>query len=585
MTYFFVSTAILLPAIATYFLMSVRGTPLTFSDLLVIEDGLAIADRYINKSMIIIGIIGIIAFVAIVRFLYKLDSETKRFNKVNFILLFVVIVCFCSTVKVLQSKGIMQFIRYDITQSYQTNGFVYSTIESCLKYRRTKPNNYTQEEILAIKDKVDKAESEDNRLINTKKPNVLFVQLEAFMDPTLIEEVEFSEDPIPNFRKLSQNYTSGMSNVPTFGGGTVRTEFEVMTGHNIDYLTVGEAPYNTILKNRNCNSVVSTLDLQGYETHAIHNFEGNFYNRNNAFEMLGFGDFTSKEYMEGYEVNECGWIKDTILTKYIKKALESTEGSDLVYTITVQGHSSYPTEVKDYDYFPIKIESTLEKSVENQLYYYVNQIKGTDNFVGDLVKYVDSLEEDTIVLFYSDHMPGLKVFEQDNFYLETYKAPFTFYSNFDIEKYDIDDIEAYELSSLVFKEAGLAYGPMERFNTYMKSEDDFSTMQSLIEYDTLLGKSYFIDDDEKPQESKIKMGLDDIVIKDIKLEGEKVVINGENFTESSVVFLNNKATDTKFIDKNTLEVKYKDSFENVVIKQIGRNDIALSSSNEFIYNK
>lgn len=585
MVYFMAFMAILLAGVATFFLMSARGMPLTFSDLYSIEEALVIADKYIDKSVIILASIGIIVFIVIAVFLYKLDFNTKRFNKVYFILLFAVIICFSSTVKVLQDKEIMKFIRWDITQSYKNNGFVYSAVESCLKYKRTKPDNYTDKEIASIKQRVEEAESKDTRQINTEKPNVLFVQLEAFMDPTLIKDIEFSEDPIPNFRKLSQTFTSGMADVPTTGGGTARTEFEVMTGHNIDYLTFGEIPYNTILKNKNYNSVVSTLSSQGYETHAIHNFQGNFYNRNKAFARLGFGDFTSKEYMEGYEINERGWVKDTILTKYIKRALESTEGSDLVYTISVQGHSSYPTNVSDYDYFPIKVESTLEKSAANQIYYYANQLKETDNFIGELVEYVDSLEEDTIVLFYSDHMPNLKVFKQDNFYLDSYQAPFTFYSNFDIEKYNIDEIESYELSSLLFKEAGLSYGPMESFNTYMKEEEDFSKLQDLVEYDVLFGKSYFIDDEEKIQKSDLKMGIDDIIVNNIKLIGNKIILSGENFTESSVVFFNNKAVETQFIDTNTLEVEYQDDFKNIIVKQIGRNNTELSSSNEIIYTK
>ena len=57
--------------------------------------------------------------------------------------------------------------------------------------------------------------------------------------------------------------------------------------------------------------------------------------RNNAYEKLGFDTFTSIEYMNGYEKNERGWVKDKVLTKYIKKALDSTDGSDLVYTISV----------------------------------------------------------------------------------------------------------------------------------------------------------------------------------------------------------------------------------------------------------
>ena len=469
MVYFISFMVILGVAITTFFLMKVRGIPLTFSDLYSIGEAMEIADKYINKTMIIIAVICLAFLIAVAVFLYKLDCDTKRFKLINFVLIFIVSIGFFSTVRSQQSKNIMQFKRWDIPASYKCNGLTYSTVESCVKYIRKKPNDYSQAKIQEIKDKVDKAEASDNRTLNNKKPNILFVQLEAFMDPTEVKGIKYSEDPIPNFRKLTQTFTHGMASAPTTGGGTVRTEFEVMTGNNIDYLTPGEIPYNTILKSKYYNSVATTLKSEGYKAHAVHNFQGNFYGRNNAYAKLGFDDFTSKEYMSNYELNEREWVKDVILTKYIEKALDSTKDSDLVYTVSVQGHSSYPTDAENYD-FPIKVSGTLDQKVLNQMYYYVNQIKGTDDFIGELVDMVNKRDEDTIILFYSDHMPKLKIFEDDDFYLDKYKAPFAFYANFDIEKYDIDEIESYELSSLMFKEAGLKYGPMERFNTYMKDE-------------------------------------------------------------------------------------------------------------------
>ena len=51
---------------------------------------------------------------------------------------------------------------------------------------------------------------DDNGKDNTNvknKPNILFLQLESFMDPTLVEGIEYSKDPIPNFRKLMKGVT------------------------------------------------------------------------------------------------------------------------------------------------------------------------------------------------------------------------------------------------------------------------------------------------------------------------------------------------------------------------------------------
>lgn len=583
MVYFISFMVILGVAITTFFLMKVRGIPLTFSDLYSIGEAMEIADKYINKTMIIIAVICLAFLIAVAVFLYKLDCDTKRFKLINFVLIFIVSIGFFSTVRSQQSKNIMQFKRWDIPASYKCNGLTYSTVESCVKYIRKKPNDYSQAKIQEIKDKVDKAEASDNRTLNNKKPNILFVQLEAFMDPTEVKGIKYSEDPIPNFRKLTQTFTHGMASAPTTGGGTVRTEFEVMTGNNIDYLTPGEIPYNTILKSKYYNSVATTLKSEGYKAHAVHNFQGNFYGRNNAYAKLGFDDFTSKEYMSNYELNEREWVKDVILTKYIEKALDSTKDSDLVYTVSVQGHSSYPTDAENYD-FPIKVSGTLDQKVLNQMYYYVNQIKGTDDFIGELVDMVNKRDEDTIILFYSDHMPKLKIFEDDDFYLDKYKAPFAFYANFDIEKYDIDEIESYELSSLMFKEAGLKYGPMERFNTYMKDDPEFSKMQGLIEYDVLFGKSYYINDDEKAKKNTLKMGVEDIVINNIETKGNKMIIHGENFTTNSRVYLNDKQVDKKFIDENTLEVDKIDNLDTISIKQIGRNSVVLSSTQDFKYS-
>ena len=83
----------------------------------------------------------------------------------------------------------------------------------------------------------------------------------------------------------------------------------------------------------------------GYTTHAVHNNEANFYGRRSIFPNLGFDTFTSEEYMaRENEKNPMGWAKDEVLTDEIMKCLDSTEGPDYVYTISVQGHGAYPEE-------------------------------------------------------------------------------------------------------------------------------------------------------------------------------------------------------------------------------------------------
>ena len=509
-----------------------------------------------------------------------MQKNNKRIRSLsNVLLMIILMITFPIITKYQYDKGNMSYIRWDITASYKKNGYVFSTIESAVKYIRVKPKGYSKKAIEEIRDKVDEKEKEDNRKIIGNKPNIIFIQLEAFMDPTKIKEAKFSEDPIPNFRKICDENKGYMANVPTTGGGTVRTEYEVMTGNNIDYLTPGEIPYNTILKGKYYNSIATTLKSQGYGAHAIHNFQGNFYTRNNAYEKLGFDTFTSIEYMNGYEKNERGWVKDKILTKYIKKALSSTEGSDLVYTIAVQGHSSYPKDsLKLYD-FPIKVSGKLSDVDKNQLYYYVNQLKETDEFIGDVMDMVDNSKEDTLVVFYSDHMPALNLFQNDKFYLDAYEAPFAFYSNFEMNNFDFDKIEAYNISSLALELAGVEYGPMEKFRAYLSDDEYYERYEALLEYDILFGKNYYLKNDEKPEKSTMKMGLNDVTVTSLEYEKDHMIIQGSNFTENSAVYIDNKKVDTIFINDKTLKIKMIKTGDTLQVKQLGRNDGLLSKSN------
>ena len=71
------------------------------------------------------------------------------------------------------------------------------------------------------------------------QPNILFLQLESFFDPTLVNYLKISEDPIPTFRKLMKEYSSGYYKVPAVGAGTANTEFESITGMSLHYFGPG----------------------------------------------------------------------------------------------------------------------------------------------------------------------------------------------------------------------------------------------------------------------------------------------------------------------------------------------------------
>ena len=125
--------------------------------------------------------------------------------------------------------------------------------------------------------------------------------MESFFDVKDIKGVTFSEDPIPNFTALKQICPSGYLTVPFIGSGTANTEFEMLTGMNIDYFSPGEYPYIMALRNNVCESIPYLLKKRGYTSHTMHNNTGTFYSRNEVYPNLGFDTFIPLEYMYNVE--------------------------------------------------------------------------------------------------------------------------------------------------------------------------------------------------------------------------------------------------------------------------------------------
>ena len=74
-------------------------------------------------------------------------------------------------------------------------------------------------------------------------PDVVVVLSESFMDPFVLNGMRDLPDPIPNMRAALKARHGGRMLAPTFGGGTVRTEFEVLTGMPVEAFQDAYYPY------------------------------------------------------------------------------------------------------------------------------------------------------------------------------------------------------------------------------------------------------------------------------------------------------------------------------------------------------
>ena len=571
-------------------ILSNRVTPFGYTDLKCISDLLSMQNtNYFTAAEATLVVVVVGLFLAFCVFLFikgpKYQGPRRKF--VTPALVAVPFLLLPVTTEAAQNTNVLASYFANIAQGYENYGFVYGFSTSVVDRGMSKPEDYSQESVAEAK-----KESKQDTTTNTDKPNMVVVLLESFIDPTEVEFLNFSEDPIPNFRKLTEEYTTGHLTVPVVGAGTANTEFEILTGMSMQYFGTGEYPYKTILKQTDCESIASNLSKLGYGTHVVHNNGGNFYSRANAFSMMGFDSFTSKELMNIQEYTPLGsWPTDDILISETAKAMDATPNQpDFVYTITVQGHGDYPTE-KVLLEPEIKVSGAKDEAANNQWEYYVNMIHEVDKFVKNLTDAMAARDENTIVVFFGDHLPSLGLNESDMATGNTFKTKYATWNNFGLAKKDAD-LAAYELLANVTNDMGIHEGTIftyEQSGLDKKATDTEEYLSGLnhLQYDLLYGNRYAYNGADLYPATDLVMGVAETGIADIwpSATGDYATIIGKNFTKWSKVFVNGEKVDTVFVNSSRLRISL-DSLgdqDTVVVNQMGSSNTVFRSSNEFVF--
>ena len=570
-----------------------RVTPFGYTDLKCIQDLLSMSNtKYFTttQAVMVVSVVALFLILCILLFVKGPKFQGSRRAVMTPILVAGLFFMLPITTKAAQNSNILDSYFSNIAQGYENYGFVYGFSTSVVDRGMKKPSDYSEEKIETLLN-----ESEQKKTTNKDDPNIIVVLLESFMDPTEFNNLNLSEDPVPNFHQLEKKYTSGYLTVPVVGAGTANSEFEVLTGMSMQYFGTGEYPYKTILKKTNCESIASNLSKIGYGTHVVHNNGGNFYSRANAFSMMGFDSFTSKELMNIQEYTPLGdWPTDNILISETEKALDATPNqSDLVYTITVQGHGDYPTE-KILENPEIKVSGGDSPSEDNQCEYYVNMIHEVDKFIKNLIDMLSKRDENTMVVFFGDHLPTMGLENSDMKSHDIFKTKYVTWNNFGLKKEDAD-LKAYELLANTTNQLGIHEGTVFTYEqNYLNKKLDAVQREEAsdglenLQYDILYGKRYAYHGEDLYPATDIIMGVEDVNIDNVypTPDEDTITISGSNFTKWSKVFVNGKKVSTKFLTDTMLTVKtefLKDG-DTIVVNQLGSEDTIFRSSNEIVYS-
>lgn len=572
-------------------ILSNRVTPFGFTDLKCINDLFAMNNtNYFTAEEATIVVFGLGVFFLFCAVLFiKGPRYQGKIHKIV-VLASIVSVMFIGlpvTTSAAQNANVVASYFSNIAQGYENYGFIYGFSSSVVDRGMRKPDDYTEKHVAEITDKVESSKQETTV---TKKdaPNIICVLLESFCDPDEIKFLHYNDDPIPTFHELEKNYTTGYLTVPVVGAGTANSEFEVLTGMSMQYFGTGEYPYKTILKKTDCESTAADLASIGYGTHAVHNNGGNFYSRVNAFSMMGFDTFTSKELMNIQTYTPNGsWATDDVLVDETIKTLDSTpDQPDFTYTITVGTHGDYPKEqvIENPKYIA---NGSFDQETKNQWTYYINQLNEVDTFMSDLIKKVNERDEDTVIVFFGDHLPTMGLQDSDMRSGDIYKTKYVTWNNMGLEKKDAD-LYAYQLMANITNSVGIHEGTILNYHQTQMNSADYQDGLENLQYDILYGDRYCYNGKDKYPATDIVMGIDPVTVDNAtnSIGNSEVIIRGTHFTKWSKVFVNETKVNTIFSGPGCLIINKDDISDGDTIQvcQMGSNNTVFRESNTFVYS-
>lgn len=362
------------------------------------------------------------------------------------------------------------------SSNYVANGFVNAFTINCFALNVSEPKGYSEQAVEQVLSGYTESEA-------TSAPDVIVILSEAFFDVRTLNGTVLSDNPLKNYDEIlaRENTVSGKLYTTAHGGGTVRTEFEVLTGLTVDYLTNGTSPY-LYVKNP-IDSYVSQYKAQGYKTTAIHSYNGKFYSRNIAYPLVGFDKFITESDMVKRDV--CGFRRgyitdDTFMDTLIDELENNGNQNNFVFGITMENHQKYGKSNPEDIIIDVENDN-LTEDVLDATVTYTQGLYYADKALGKLVDYIDNREKETVLVYFGDHLPSLapnqEAYNQsgnidisDGYSTEEfeylYSAPYFIYSNYgvdygDKEKYE--KVSTYYLMSLVADVTGTAKTPYMQF--------------------------------------------------------------------------------------------------------------------------
>lgn len=318
---------------------------------------------------------------------------------------------------VLYDRGALKFQPWSASETAKRSGLVSMLALYRLQYAgaHTKVDTGAARNLLASTEPAVRARMAAGN--DGLRPDIVIVQSESFFDPGRMRGYADNQF-IPNFTRLAATGETGPLYVPTFGGGTIRTEFEVLTGLPLRYFPQIQFPYLQI-ETKVIPGLARTLRSNGYTTLAIHDNDPGFWNRASALQRLGFDRFISINDFPKNPPLDGRYVSDRVLTDEILSQLKDSGPPQLLFAISMEAHGPYdgnPGNINIAERDAIPVPPGVTGMAKTMLQNYLYHARHADEQLGRLADALSHRARPTLLLFYGDHLPALgQAFEINGF--------------------------------------------------------------------------------------------------------------------------------------------------------------------------
>lgn len=460
------NVALMILAMAEYFVVTFRARPIMVWDVLAIRTAMTVSGNYAYEptavmfvSAAVMAVLTLLAWKWPVRLKvlkYRLCAAGLSLSCfVGFMALFYM--------ALVPAFGI-EISMWNPEESMREMGYVLGTVRSMEYLHVKKPDGYSQAALAEIEQ-----ETENNRdsqklswAVDTDVApvNIICIMNESFSDLQVVGEFETDIPYLTCYNNLKENCLKGNLYVPVFGSMTCNSEYEFLTGNSMAFAPEGSVPFQIYMTNP-AYGLVRTVKAQGYKTIGMHPYPAGNWNRDKAYEELGFDEFLAGDYFEDSPLIR-NYVSDKgNYDKIIELTEKKQEGQPLfIFNVTMQNHGGYE------DDYEATVHLTEYKDMP-KTEQYLSLMRESDEALRYLLDYYSQVEEPTMIVMFGDHQPSV---EEEFYealyggsldelsmedYLRRYITPFLVWTNYDTPFEYVDRLSAQYLSNVVLQRAGL----------------------------------------------------------------------------------------------------------------------------------